>query len=119
MKHTSWFDSIFGKKKDLDLKPKNEVVDSNNLYEIKGLKKFINDKKAKDRLLLSDYEKIKIQHNISTIYANMKKVNEIETKESIVIRLLKGDFEKSHGITFDEFIKIYNVILENSPEKLI
>ena len=42
-----------------------------------------------------------------------------KTKEEIVLKLLKGDFEKNNGITFEDFIETYNKILENSPEKLI
>jgi hypothetical protein len=42
-----------------------------------------------------------------------------ETPHDKVIRLLKGDFEKTHGITFEKFIETYNDILENNPEKLI
>ena len=41
------------------------------------------------------------------------------TPEQRVINLLKGGFESRCGISFDEFIKVYNDLLEHSPEKLI
>ena len=42
-----------------------------------------------------------------------------ETSEEKVIRFLKGDFEKQIGMSFDEFTKIRNEIIEKCPEKLI
>lgn len=48
-----------------------------------------------------------------------KQTIEPETDEEKVIRLMKGGFEKHHGITFERFIEIYHCILEKSPEKLI
>lgn len=42
-----------------------------------------------------------------------------ETDEDIVIRLLKKDFERNNGISFDRFIAAYNLLIENAPEKLI
>lgn len=42
-----------------------------------------------------------------------------ETHKETVIRLLKQDFEKNNGITFEDFISAYNDLLENEPEKLI
>ena len=42
-----------------------------------------------------------------------------ETIEEKVIRILKYDFEKSHGISFDVFMNVYKEIIEKNPEKLI
>lgn len=42
-----------------------------------------------------------------------------ETMEEKVIRILKHDFEKSHGISFDVFMSVYTEIVEKHPEKLI
>lgn len=42
-----------------------------------------------------------------------------ETEEQKVIRILKHDFESTHGITFERFIEVYHNILRDSPEKLI
>ena len=42
-----------------------------------------------------------------------------ESEEDKVARILKGDFEKQFGITFEKFIEVYNYIVENNPEKLI
>ena len=42
-----------------------------------------------------------------------------ETDEEKVIRILKGDFEETFGMSFDKFIDIYNNLLENNPDKLI
>lgn len=42
-----------------------------------------------------------------------------ERKEKRVIELVKGEFERFHGITFDECLKIYKYILINNPEKFI
>lgn len=36
-----------------------------------------------------------------------------------VVKILKGDFEKKFGMTYDRFVEIYNEILKNNPEKLI
>ena len=52
-------------------------------------------------------------------HCKTKPFRRIESKEKIVIRLLKGDFETKTGITFEDFIETYNKILEYSPEKLI
>lgn len=43
----------------------------------------------------------------------------VETEEEKVIRILKGDFEKTFGISWDRFQIVYNKILESNPEKLI
>lgn len=42
-----------------------------------------------------------------------------ETKEEKVVRLLKGDFERYCGITFEDFVEVRNKIIEENPEKLI
>lgn len=42
-----------------------------------------------------------------------------ETDEQKVVRILKGDFEKKFGMTFEKFIETYQRLLETSPEKLI
>lgn len=42
-----------------------------------------------------------------------------ESEEDKVARILKGDFEKQFGITFEKFIEVYHRMLEHSPEKLI
>ena len=44
---------------------------------------------------------------------------DFEFKKDKVKRLLKGEFERIHGMSFDEFISIYNHILETSPEEFI
>ena len=41
------------------------------------------------------------------------------TPQERVINLLKGGFENRCGISFDEFIQVYNELLEHNPEKLI
>jgi len=41
------------------------------------------------------------------------------TPEEKVLRLLKYDFEKKVGISFEQFICVYKEILKNNPEKLI
>ena len=43
----------------------------------------------------------------------------VETDEAKVVRILKGDFEKKFGITFDKFTETYHKMLEKCPEKLI
>lgn len=43
----------------------------------------------------------------------------VETDEQKVIRILKGDFEKKFGMTFEKFIEVRETILEHNPEKLI
>jgi hypothetical protein len=42
-----------------------------------------------------------------------------KTKEEKVIELVKGGLENRFGISFDEFMEIYNNLLENYPEKLV
>lgn len=42
-----------------------------------------------------------------------------ETDEEKVVRLIKGDFEEMHGISFSKFQRIYKEILKNNPEKFI
>ncbi len=42
-----------------------------------------------------------------------------ETDEEKVVRILKGDFEKKFGMTFEKFIEVREKLLETHPEKLI
>lgn len=42
-----------------------------------------------------------------------------EVKKDIVKKLIKGDFEKMHGMSFTEFISIYTYMLKNMPETFI
>lgn len=42
-----------------------------------------------------------------------------ETDNDVVIRFIKGDFEKVTGMSFDKFKDVYMDILEKNPEKLI
>ncbi len=44
---------------------------------------------------------------------------QVESDEDKVARILKGDFEKKFGMTFEKFIEVYHRMLENNPEKLI
>lgn len=53
---------------------------------------------------------------------NAKSDKENSKNESIhdkVARILKGDFEKYFGMSFDTFTEIHNEIIEKYPEKLI
>jgi hypothetical protein len=43
----------------------------------------------------------------------------VETDEAKVIRLVKGDFEKQIGMSFDRFQEILKTIITENPEKLI
>lgn len=43
----------------------------------------------------------------------------VETDEAKVIRLVKGDFEKQIGMSFDRFQEILKTIISVNPEKLI
>ncbi len=52
-------------------------------------------------------------------YTLKKKAAPKETDDQKVIRILKGDFEKKFGMTFEKFIETYHGLLETSPEKLI
>ena len=104
----------------------NEIFDSD--YSINTLKikeDFFNDdhRNFSDSLIEKMKNQISIQiakdidaELIKQITSAMKP---IETEEEKVIKLLKGDFEKKTGITFERFIEVYNSILENNPEKLI
>lgn len=47
------------------------------------------------------------------------KQRENESKKEFVVRLIKTDFEKNHGLQIDEFINICNDIHKNNPEMLI
>ena len=42
-----------------------------------------------------------------------------ESDQDKVVKLLKGGFEKIHGITFERFMEVYYEIVETCPEKLI
>lgn len=55
-------------------------------------------------------------------YASSRSIipsNITEHPHDKVVRILKGDFEKFFGMSFDKFTELYNEILENYPEKLI
>ena len=56
--------------------------------------------------------------NISKL-APVKTRGTNETYQQLVIRMIKGDFEKFTGLSFDRFCEIYKQTLENEPEKLI
>jgi len=60
---------------------------------------------------------IKYQLETSTYNHVYQKID--ETKEEKVVRLLKGDFERLCGISFDDFLITYHHIVKNNPEKLI
>lgn len=51
-------------------------------------------------------------------YSNRDPIFQESTEEK-VIALLKGGFEEKCGMSFDTFIKSYNALLQNHPEKLI
>ena len=42
-----------------------------------------------------------------------------ETNEEFVVRMLKGDFEKAMGMSYSDFEKTRNHLVENKPEMLI
>ena len=42
-----------------------------------------------------------------------------ETEEEIVARLLKGDFERITGVSFERFCELREYLIENNPEMLI
>lgn len=42
-----------------------------------------------------------------------------ETPQDIVVRMLKGDFRRVVGVSFEEFIEAYHDLIENNPERLI
>lgn len=56
--------------------------------------------------------------NISKL-APVKTRGTNETEQQMVIRMIKGDFEKFTGIPFDRFCQIYKKTLQDEPEKLI
>lgn len=43
----------------------------------------------------------------------------IEAEHDKVVRILKGGFEKSFGMSFERFLEVYREIVKNHPEKLI
>lgn len=43
----------------------------------------------------------------------------VETDEQRVIRLMKGGFEATVGMTFEKYCEIRKNLIENYPEKLI
>ncbi len=87
--------------------------DVNNTLKAEDLLKIVND--------YSNWEKDDGWWYEDAITNKKKSIPKkpVETNEQKVIRILKGDFEKKFGMTFEKFIETYNGILENSPEKLI
>lgn len=54
------------------------------------------------------------------VFESFKKVIfDTETDEEKVVRILKGDFEKKFGMTYEKFKNVYDIILRDNPEKLI
>lgn len=49
--------------------------------------------------------------------SNMQRTS--ETQQQFAIRLMKTDFEKNHGISFDKFMNICKDIHKKNPELLI
>lgn len=42
-----------------------------------------------------------------------------ETQKEFVVRLMKTDFERTHGMSFDKFMEVCKDIHENNPEMII
>lgn len=55
----------------------------------------------------------------SEMFSSQTPEREPETNEQKVIRLLRGDFEKKLGISFEDFMNTYNHLVETNPDKLI
>lgn len=50
---------------------------------------------------------------------HLLKQQPVETEDQKVIRILKGDFEKKFGMTFERFVEVRERLIETHPEKLI
>lgn len=50
---------------------------------------------------------------------DMVPIRDTEDIEEKVIKLLKGDFEKKHCISIEDFFSIASKIIKDHPEKLI
>ena len=101
------------------------IFDDYSINTIKIKEDFFNDdhKNFSDSLIEKMKNQISLQISKDIDAELLKQLTSamkpIETEEDKVIRLLKGDFEKKTGITFERFIEVYNSILEKNPEKLI
>lgn len=72
-------------------------------------------KELKKQML--DYHKYALMDSIFIDELNNKKP--VETEEQKVLRILKGDFERQFGMTFDRFIEVRERMLETNPERFI
>lgn len=73
-----------------------------------------------ERQLLAESSKIpndSILDYLVNRRGNVQRQN--ETKKEFVVRLMKIDFEKNHGLQLDEFISLCKEIREENPEMLI
>lgn len=87
----------------------NYGIKKSDMEELMGL-----DKTMLDNLKADLIQSIKTDKEFSKALRQP-----VETDADKVVRILKHDFEKKHGMTFDKFIEVYNDLLKNNPERLI
>lgn len=83
----------------------NSCVDYLKTHDIDKMKSFWRPSKAE----------FDAEYNCTFLPAE----DPIEEKKKKVIRLLKGGFEEKFGMSFDDFIAVYNELIENEPQRLI
>lgn len=42
-----------------------------------------------------------------------------ESEQDLVVRMIKGDFEKLVGMSFDRFYALYKQTIETNPERFV
>ena len=117
-----WYDNIWMKKHENPYENHNNLCDA--IHSRGNYKSFLNSKYSKpkydsNRQAIDALKKRLVDDINNKIKENEPSKKPQETDQDKVARILKGDFEKQFGITFEKFIEVYHDIVENNPEKLI
>lgn len=88
-------------------------------YKDQIYKEMMRAKMAEHKLQESLIAESQISKRIEQNIINALNTAPKETTQETVIRMLKGDFQKVVGVSFEDFIEAYHSLIENNPEKLI
>ena len=88
-------------------------------YKDQIYKEMMRAKMAEHKLHEALMVEAKISSSIEKNIINSLNTSPKETTQETVIRMLKGDFQKVVGVSFEDFMEAYHSLIENNPEKLI
>ena len=88
-------------------------------YKDQIYKEMMRAKMAEQQLQSALMVESQIIKSVNGVLGNTLITLPKETTQETVIRMLKGDFQKVVGVSFEDFMEAYHSLIENNPEKLI